>query len=260
MDSPIWKDHLEAARAASKSLISDPSLPSPFPFYDSVFFVSIDIEAYEWDQSKVTEIGICTLDTLDLLGLGPGAAAFNWMSRARARHFRVTNHQHLTNTKMVQGCADRFNFGTSEFVDLRDVPAAVASCFRPSCSRSKEEPAKADFTRTIVLVGHDVGHDVQWLRRIGYDVTNLRYLHPSRMDTLNLDIYLRWRQDKAGAHQGRKLADILLQHDIAAWHLHNAGNDAALTLHALLAMAVEDARGNESEQEQLTGQVEALCL
>lgn len=38
-----------------------------------VVFISVDVEAFEFNQKLITEIGISTLDTVDLLGLQPGA-------------------------------------------------------------------------------------------------------------------------------------------------------------------------------------------
>jgi len=59
-----------------------------FPFHSNVVFVCLDVEAYEKDNSKITEIGISTLDTKNLEGVAPGQAGSDWRNKIRARHFR----------------------------------------------------------------------------------------------------------------------------------------------------------------------------
>lgn len=77
----------------------------------SVIFISVDIEAYEFNHKQVTEIGIATLDTLDIRDIAPGTSGKNWMAKIRARHFRIQENKHLINSVHVYGCPDRFNFG-----------------------------------------------------------------------------------------------------------------------------------------------------
>jgi len=66
----------------------DPNKPPSFAFYSGVIFVCVDVEAYEKDSSKITEVGISNLDTKNLEGLAPGHAGSEWRSKIRARHFR----------------------------------------------------------------------------------------------------------------------------------------------------------------------------
>lgn len=89
----------------------DPEKPTKFILEDAVVFVCIDVEAYEFNNNVVTEIGIATLDVLDIATMEPGVLGENWRNAIRARHFRIKEHMHLNNTKHVQGCADRFEFG-----------------------------------------------------------------------------------------------------------------------------------------------------
>jgi hypothetical protein len=89
----------------------DPEKLPPFEQEDSVVFVCIDVEAYERNASLITEIGIATLDTVDIKSLAPGESGTNWMAMIRARHFRINEYKHLHNSEFVQGCADKFEFG-----------------------------------------------------------------------------------------------------------------------------------------------------
>ena len=60
-----------------------PTSAAPYCFHQNVVFVGVDIEAYEMDQTKITEIGISTLDTLDLINVPPGKGGAEWMKKIR---------------------------------------------------------------------------------------------------------------------------------------------------------------------------------
>lgn len=99
------------------------------------------------------------------------------MDAIRSRHFRINEYKHINNTEFVHGCADRFEFGTSEFIDLKDAPHIISTCFKPPFSKPDGLPASEDAPkRNIVLVGHDVGADITYLQKIGYDIYNLSNL------------------------------------------------------------------------------------
>jgi hypothetical protein len=100
-----------AAAKLGPSAKLDVNKPVPFHQEDSVIFICIDLEAYERDHSLITEIGIATLDTEDIKSLAPGKGGQNWTGAIHARHFRIKEYMHLRNTKFVQGCADKFEFG-----------------------------------------------------------------------------------------------------------------------------------------------------
>lgn len=123
----------EAAQHERKLLETDNlsiSQPVPHPFDNKVVFVCIDVESYERDHRQITEIGVSTLDTRDLIEIAPGQDGKNWMTQIRSRHFRITERAHLINTDFVKGSPDRFEFGTSEWVSVQDAPRLVDSCFQ----------------------------------------------------------------------------------------------------------------------------------
>ena len=216
-----------------------PTDPAPFPFHQDVVFVCVDVEAYERDRHKITEIGISTLDTRDLQSLPPGDRGGDWMKKIRARHFRITEYGHLVNSDFVAGCADKFmqRFGESEWISLEEAPQVVASCFRhpfstPGQYRPFPDDARkvgrhgsgSDFIppvdnaqpkRNIVLVGHDTKADIEYLRNIGYDVSNLSKLIEA-VDTADMFRAMKHEQ------QPRSLGAVLLELELVGWHLHNA--------------------------------------
>lgn len=85
-----------------------PDKLAPFVFEQDAVFICVDVEAYERDNNKITEIGISTLDTRDLAHIAPGVKGKNWQNAIRARHFRISDYKHLVNKEFVDGCPDRF--------------------------------------------------------------------------------------------------------------------------------------------------------
>lgn len=235
----------------------DPNLPAPHPFDEEPIFISIDCEAWESPPRMVTEVGVATLDTRDLKGIPPGENGTGWHKCVRGRHFRVIEYKDCVNYQWVQGCPDHFQFGpSSEWVSKDSLASVLATCFTEPYSKrsSKDEefpplgwkPAPASVPaeqRKLILVGHDVGQDIEYLRQVGFNVTS-RSTFLDTIDTVNM--YRTYNQDP----NARSLGAILANLDLAGWYLHNAGNDAVYTIHAMLAMCVKTAA------ERGTGQIE----
>lgn len=110
-----WGDYEDVVEAAAAELPPsasfDPEKLAPYEPEGSVIFICVDVEAYERNNTLITEIGIATLDTEDLKALVPGEGGAGWMKTIRTRHFRINDYKHLNNTEFVDGCADRFEFG-----------------------------------------------------------------------------------------------------------------------------------------------------
>lgn len=243
----------------------DISKPAPFEFRDNVVFICVDVEAYEKNDRPITEIGISTLDTNDLLEISPGEVGNAWMKKIRARHFRIKETAHLNNSEFVAGCADHFEpeFGESEWVSFKEAPQLIASCFRPPYSRpiNQDEEAStgseetSEPKRNLVLVGHDINNDIHYLRRLGYDVSNLSNLIEA-LDTA--DLYRAWKHQQ----NPTKLGSILVDLELTGWNLHNAGNDAVYTLQALIGIAISartsEAKRHLDTQAQVTAHAEII--
>ena len=194
--------------------------PNPYPFDQNVVFVCVDVEAFERNHRLITEIGISTLDTNDLLNLAPGENGTTWMKKINSRHFRIQENRHLVNKDFIVGCPDRFEkaFGESEFISIKEAPQVVGSCFKPPFSSRGAGVETADTEtpkRNIILVGHDTKTDIQYLREVGYDVTNLSNILET-LDTAELFRALKCESQPAG------LGMLLYDLGIAGWNLHNA--------------------------------------
>jgi hypothetical protein len=100
-----------AAAQIPQEIAFHPEKAARFSQESNVVFVCVDVEAYEHNTRLITEIGIASLDTSDIKSLIPGDGGENWMTKIRARHFRINEHKHMNNTEFVSGCADKFEFG-----------------------------------------------------------------------------------------------------------------------------------------------------
>ena len=118
-----------------------------------------DVEAFEFNQNIVTEIGISTLDTIDLRGLQPGAKGSNWAAKIRSRHFHIREHSHRINKVQVEGCPNKFDFSQNERVSKQDVISVLKRCFNPSRSPYFSETCK------VVLIRHDVVANMNYLNK-----------------------------------------------------------------------------------------------
>ncbi|KAM0720099.1 hypothetical protein Q7P37_004235 [Cladosporium fusiforme] len=220
----------------------DVDLPTAHPCESDVIIISIDVESYEKAHGIITEVGVSTLDTRDLQGTAPGACGEGWQQFVRGRHFRVTENVSYKNKQYVYGCPEEFRFGKSEFVSLKDMPSTLTKCFHEPFSKpiddtnaNAQEAAEEDpqQRRNIVLLGHDIEQDIQYCHRLGFSVLGRGNLIAT-LDTKAM--YQAYTRD----HSPRGLGGVLHDFGFAAWSLHNAGNDAAYTVWAMLATCVQD--------------------
>lgn len=219
--------------------------PVPCPFWKEPIFISIDVEVNERCHTEVTEIGISTLDTRELIGLAPGQRGEEWQSRIKSRHLRVEEYAHHVNRLYVRGCPDNFDFGTSEWVSSDDISTTVQNSFaHPTFFDGPDKKP-----RPLVLVGHSLDADIQYLQ-----LANVEMVEESsgaskfadRIDTASSFQLIR------GELEPRSLGAVIYELGMTGWNLHNAGNDARYTLQALVAMLVAhriDSQSTSSSQE-----------
>lgn len=220
-----------AAKDDSNQPFHNDDQPSPPPNHlkPPVVFISIDVEAYEFVQKFITEIGISTLDTADLISTFPGSHGNNWAAKIRSSHLRICEHGKRINRVHVLGCPDMFTFGQSEWIYEREIVPELESLFGFLGSN-----------RRVVLVGHDIAGDIKYLKGLGFDVIPMV---ADCIDTSDL-----WKATHRDARQSA-LSTLLLQQGIPAKYLHNAGNDAYYTLHAMIAIALVSSLTKKTPEE-----------
>lgn len=223
----------------------DVTKPAPFACDLDAIFIAIDLEAYESPPRMITEVGIATLDTRDLKDIAPGELGKDWHDYIRGRHIRVDEFKHLVNHQYVAGCPGSFEYGDSEFVPKEQVGSVLASCFRHPFSQQehliRDSPGE---DRNIILVGHDLGQDINYCHQMGFSVLNRASIKES-IDTVAL--YRAYAKDP----NARSLGGILYDFDLTAWNQHNAGNDAVYTIQAMIAICVKSATGGAKSAEKL---------
>jgi hypothetical protein len=89
----------------------DINLPPPGEQYQSVIFLSIDLEVSETYHDQILEVGISALDTARIGGTPLGEGGKNLFSLMHHHHLRVTEYSYMRNHRFVKGCPENFNFG-----------------------------------------------------------------------------------------------------------------------------------------------------
>ncbi|KAJ1974466.1 hypothetical protein H4R34_004706 [Dimargaris verticillata] len=160
--------------------------------------LALDIEAYEHQQDRLTEIGWTVYCDQKCI---------------HSFHYIVLEHQHLHNRRFVAGCKNNYNFGQSIVAPLAEIIQELQTEFtmRPD----------------LALVAHGVHSDLAYLRKVGVAIS------PSIRTFDTKDLFCAYTNNP---QNGRKLAVVLQQLNIPCSYLHNAGNDAYYTLKALLVM------------------------
>ncbi|EME87449.1 uncharacterized protein MYCFIDRAFT_89442 [Pseudocercospora fijiensis CIRAD86] len=169
--------------------------------------ICVDCEAFEFDQNKtVTE---ASKDAL--------------FSNIVSSHYRIAEYGHLQNKRYSKGNPDAFAFGTSTWVGLAKITRSLYHVFE----HAAKLPAPLTGLRKVVLVGHAIKNDLNYLRKLNFDVNDIAHV-VLKLDTQTIAVP---RKRQMG------LANLLEALQIVPGHnLHNAGNDAAYTLRALLAI------------------------
>lgn len=98
--------------------------PVNWAFQDAPIFICIDLEWMD-RYGSLTEVGISTLDMMDLEGVVPGDYGHMWVKKIRSRHLRVKEHRHWVNVTYITGCPGRFGFGESEIVPSAEIPKEI---------------------------------------------------------------------------------------------------------------------------------------
>ena len=233
--------------------------PAAFPFESSVVFIAIDIEVMETNAKVITEIGLAALDTNNIRFVPAGLDGRGWMGKIEARHFRVAETMDHVNRRYVTGCPENFRFGTSELVSLPEALQRTVRCFTPphhhhvtgpNLGPRRQSSDGGMEPRRVVLVGHDIQHDIKFLHRVGFDLTSL----PAILHTV--DTAILWRVYKREFH-GRGLETILADLGLAGRDAHNAGNHAVYTRQAMVALAFRDIHPKTDLDSERAQRIEA---
>lgn len=185
--------------ALTLATINDPACPIRR-------FVALDIEAYEKSRRKLTEFGLATY--------------CRDSHESTTYHIIIREHHRLRNREFAPDAKDRFAFGESIFMSTGEAMAFLAKLLAAA-------PGTA-------LVGHSVSNDLAFLKNAKTQ-RGTRISEALLNSIPHFDIQHLYRC-REGLHNGAKLETICEALRIPAEAMHNAGNDAALTLVAFLRL------------------------
>ncbi|KAI1331130.1 hypothetical protein F5Y16DRAFT_395564 [Xylariaceae sp. FL0255] len=226
--------HNMSALEVANQPVWDVNSPPWYKPKDLVRFVCVDIEAYERQANVITEIGLAILDTDDSIDVAPGTRGESWFSLIEAHHFIIEEYTHLKNTEFLAGCPEAFHFGKSQTIPSNEISKIIGRIIGDNESKDK---------RPVIMVGHDIGQDLDYLYKIGYNPWAVSQI-VDEVDTKRM--YQRLER----AADGRKLQVICSNLEIPGYDYHNAGNDAVYTLRAMITMAVKRAvEGSDRDED-----------
>lgn len=146
-------------------------------------------------------------------------------------HLRPIEYEKLVNRKFIKGCPTKFNFGKGTMIKLEDASWILGRIFKDP-SRMKEacdiSAEVEDALPSIILVGHGLQNDTEYMNRLNFSPRRVA----GQIDTQKLV--------RISKSQPPGLTKLLSALSIDAKNLHNAGNDAAYTLQALVGVAVQE--------------------
>ena len=207
--------------------------------------VSIDTEFERRGRKKhIVEIGITILDTRDIIDVLPGRSGHDWFARAKTYHYVVNVTRRPW--QRMRTCL----FSDDRFGDVSRTRRHIRKILRQA-AYTRPDPSRpiGRGPRKVVLVGHSVVMDLQALYRsphleLDFLGTDVFLTKPATVfDTFMLTVAankqgakIRWRQlgwlvNWLGVHPRYRRFDSVV-------NCHNAGNDAAYAMMALLMYAI----------------------
>ncbi|KAF9181149.1 hypothetical protein BGZ51_005654 [Haplosporangium sp. Z 767] len=157
-----------------------------------MWFISVDIESFEFDHSRILEIGWSI-----------------WVPSEKKyvdKHYAISDFRHLKNGKYVADRRDRFMFGETVWATLKESIVAFQDTLETAAGRNAQG--------MFALIAHDMSSDEGYLRKMGVQFPNGMI----KFDTVNMNAA---RVEDSNCKTG--LGKLLDELDIENFCLHNAG-------------------------------------
>lgn len=195
---------------------------------------SLDVEAYEFDNDIVTEIGIAIYD--------PRENVHSLVPMTRNYHLIISEALPLRNKKFVCDFKECFLLGESLVMSLQECVTFVQSLINFYMRPHTDE----DHSWSRAFVGHNLQGDLRWMKSLGVKIPDEKFLDSTLQKAgpgakshkvepiFILDTYKLYRfcYGNKGGNLGRLLRLFKIPHAF----LHNAGNDSHYTLKLLMHM------------------------
>jgi hypothetical protein len=208
-------------------------------------FVSIDLEVSRQEKGKpgaplVKEFGVATLDTRYLKSL---ISPFPITKSISTQQFSTS---HASQDFLDCDFTDfkECVFTETLFISQADLPATIAKCF---CIKDDSSPNSCAL-RNIVIVGHSPKGDLKILQRLGvnvYEIAPILAILDTHLMARNLfKANSIFQKDTTPSFNlGALLVELKCPYENS--DLHNAGNDATFTLHAMLMLTIRSSKNRE---------------
>jgi hypothetical protein len=213
---------------------------------EDALIVSFDTETeIHGGRDHVVEIGVTVLDTRDIIDTAPGPFALDWIAKAKTYHY-VVDIAHRPRTRM-RSC----HFSDDMFADTSSIRSHFVKLLQGLTNPPYDPSQKIGRgPRKVVLVGHSGWVDFDQLRQSpGFELDLFGSEAFLTKPTIAFDT---WMFTDTAIQQGVVIPSARLGR-LATWlgipvqyrqdngnsiGCHNAGNDAAYTMMALLIYAV----------------------
>lgn len=186
----------------------------------SAIFISLDLEQWERNNSILTEIGISVYDPADQVAGSPISS----FPVIKAGHYIIKENTTCYNGKFVANHKFHFSYGQSLIMDMGNCKKTIREIFDHYENKARQR------NQSLVIVGHDVKGDLAVLEKEKFSLKNYPIL-----DTLKL-----WQANPSSKFGSLK--KVLQYLNIPHGLLHNAGNDAYLTLQLMLCLCDQQFR------------------
>lgn len=219
----------------------------PYCFFKEAIFVCLDLEqncsnAQLGQVSDISEVGISTLDTRDLLSrqkpkprgaLAPGDQGRRWLRSIDTRHVRIEENRHDNcSFGWHKGDPRSFLFKKSVFIKRTNLKRYLDDWFK---NLIHQNLAEGEEKRYIILLAFDSRMEekelrlnkVKWYMQADekWDIQDMAFA---------LKIRDKWNKSKNERANIRELAEGVGL-PVTEQMLHNAGNDSAFELAGMLA-------------------------
>ena len=181
------------------------------PALDQDSFICIDLEMFEWQIHKLTEVGITTYD--------------HTTQRIYTRHLIIKENYNKRNKKFVCDNKDNFAYGDSEMVSLKQAKHELRQILQ-------SDPC---------VIGHAIDGDLNWINKyLQIPTQQCKYIDT---DVLNKLII--------GTRDNINLGKCCEQNNLDHHTPHNAGNDSHINMYLFIAQRglLRDLR--ETQQKRL---------
>ncbi|KAF2849588.1 hypothetical protein T440DRAFT_130838 [Plenodomus tracheiphilus IPT5] len=202
-------------------------IPGAPALLNEVAVVCIDTEWWQKEPKPTTEIGVAELITEDLV-LTPHAE--NILIGMHVAHARIKPHAHLLNNFAGAGDPEKFHFGKTRFVSMKEAREVVENTF----VRSRQSSEDAQL-QPIILIGHAVDNEFDLIERaFSVDLRSFGTI----IKVIDTQEMAREAGIEGPNGPNIGLRDLLAYFNVRVPNLHTAGNDAAGTMIAAVLLAL----------------------